>query len=180
VKGADRSSFRREEGYDVDATGPIDRNLHRVQAALPHRLRLVPLVATWCALSPAELVGLQRRDVKLSDRCLFVVRCVEQTDDGAARYRDLDPTVGPRLAHLSMPLTLALGAHLNAFVGPRLDAPVFADKQGRLLTPLGLSRRLARAEAKAKGRRDPLGHLAPGGRGETPEREGLDELLIVG
>jgi integrase len=112
--------------------------LRALSEAFPPALRVLVLLAGWCGLRRGELLGLQRRDAKLSDRGIFVVRSVRPRRPGDAVY---GPPKGPgrRIVRYPGHLEPELENHLNHHVGPELHSPLFAGKNDHPLGPRELS-----------------------------------------
>jgi integrase len=111
--------------------------LEVIETAMPDRLRLMVMLAAWCALRFGELAELRRADVDLIHGVLWVRRGVVRaggqvitgTPKSPAGVRDV--TIPPDL----MPM---VHDHLAGHPGPEPDALLFTNLSGRHLTPGGL------------------------------------------
>ncbi len=123
-----------------------------IVAAMPERLRLMVLLASWCALRFGELAELRRRDLDLKAGVVKVRRGVVRaggrvivgTPKTASGVRDV--AIPPHL----LPL---VEAHLHDHVEPGPDALLFPADSGRNIAPSTLYRSFCVAR-KAAGRDD--------------------------
>src|SRR5271165_331838 len=115
---------------------------------MPDELRLMVLLAAWCALRFGELAELRRGDIDLDERVVRVrrgaVRVSGWTVDGPkseAGKRDvaIPPHIVPAVEH-----------HLSEHVGPERNSLLFPAKSGGHLQPSTLYRHYYKAREKAK------------------------------
>jgi integrase len=121
--------------------------------AMPERLRLAPLLCSWCQLRRSEVLGLQRRDFNLLHERVRIERALTLPMAGP-------PVVGPPkteagLRELTIPenIIMAVRDHLDRFVTPTNDAWLFATSSGTPVSPRNLYREWSRAR-RAAGRPD--------------------------
>jgi integrase len=121
--------------------------------AMPERLRLAPLLCSWCHLRRGEVIGLQRHDVNLLHEKVRVERAL-------AVPMGQTPVLGPPkteagLRELTIPdnIIMAVEDHLDRFVAPTNDAWLFATSSGTPVSPRNLYRAWSRAR-RAAGRPD--------------------------
>jgi integrase len=127
---------------------------------MPDRLRLMVLLASWCALRFGETIELRRRDVDLAGEVIRIRRAaVRVKQDGAegARYAYLTttPKSEASVRDVSVPphLLPVIEAHLSEHVGTGRDALLFPAARGGHLQPSTLMRHWYRARASI-GRED--------------------------
>lgn len=97
-------------------------------------LHMAPLLAAYCQLRRAELLGLERRDVDLLHGTVRIDRTANHVAGGLV----LGPpkTVAGRRTIVIPPHLLAgLTHHLDTFVGPSPDAPVLTGPEGGRVRP---------------------------------------------
>ena len=125
---------------------------HAVEAT-PERYRLALLLCAWCQLRRGEVLGLQRRDVDLSQGTIRVERA--WTAPMGERPVLGPPKTDAGLRTLTIPPNVlpAVRDHLARFVGSRQDAWLFATSTGTALSPRNFNRAWAEAREKA-GRTD--------------------------
>ena len=103
--------------------------LRIIVEAMPERLRLMVLLAAWCALRYGELAELRRKDVDLTNGVVKVRRAVSFTPGGAtvgppktdAGIRDV--AIPPHLHHI-------VRDHLTDHVRPAQDSLLFRSDSG--------------------------------------------------
>lgn len=101
-------------------------------AAMPERLRLMALLATWCALRYGELAELRRRDIDLTNGVIKVRRAVTFTP-GAPVVGPPKTDAGVRDVAIPPHLMDAVRAHLKDHTKSGRDALLFpADLGGHL------------------------------------------------
>jgi len=129
-----------------------DRLLSPAQVAavaevMPPRYRALVLVAAWSGLRQGELLALTRGDLDLEavPAVVRVRRGVRRSEVGAV-HTDL-PKTRASVRAVSLPGQLAevLAAHLEAFVGPGPDSPVFTTSAGTLPARSNLNATFRRA-----------------------------------
>jgi integrase len=127
-------------------------DLATLTAEMPERLRLMVMLASWCALRFGETVELRRGDIDLSDEVIRVRRAAVRTkgeytvttpkSDAGVRDVAIPPHIIPQIEH-----------HLSKFVGNKRDSLIFAADHGGHLQPSTLYRHWYKARAEA-GRND--------------------------
>jgi len=105
-------------------------------AAMPERLRLMPLLASWCGLRFGELIELRRRDIDVARGSLSVTRGVVRVDreDVVGKPKS---AAGVRKVAIPPHLLPAVAAHLAEHVRPGREALLFphsADEPTRHFT----------------------------------------------
>jgi integrase len=106
--------------------------LATIVEAMPERLRLMVLLATWCALRYGELAELRRRDIDLTNEVIKVRRAVTFTP-GAPMVGPPKTDAGVRDVAIPPHLMEAVRAHLKDHTKPGRDALLFpADLGGHL------------------------------------------------
>jgi integrase len=123
--------------------------LATVTAEMPERLRLMVILASWCALRFGETVELRRGDIDLSDEVIRVRRAAVRTK-GA--YSPTTPKSDAGIRDVAIPphLIPQIEGHLSKYVGKQRDALLFAAGNGGYLQPSTLYRHWYKARAKAK------------------------------
>ncbi|ORB68949.1 tyrosine-type recombinase/integrase [Mycolicibacterium tusciae] len=116
---------------------------------MPDQLRLMVLLASWCALRFGELVELRRGDVDLEDDVVKVRRAAVRVDGGWI-VGDPKSDAGKRDVAVPPHLIPAVENHLSEYVAPGQRALLFPAKSGEHLQPSTLYRHFYRAREKAK------------------------------
>ena len=93
-------------------------------AAMPERLRLMPLLAAWCGLRFGEVSELRRRDLDLERGRLAVARGVVRVD-GTDVVGTPKSAAGVRVVAIPPHLVPVITAHLAEHVGPGHEALLF-------------------------------------------------------
>lgn len=119
---------------------------------MPERLRLMVLLASWCALRFGELAELRRRDIDVKAGVVKVRRGVTRA---AGEVVIGTPKTSSGIRDVAIPphLLPAVEAHLREHVGPGKDALLFPADHGGNLAPSTLYRPFYAAR-KAAGRDD--------------------------
>ncbi|ASL16283.1 tyrosine-type recombinase/integrase [Mycobacterium intracellulare] len=125
--------------------------LNSIVEALPQRLRLLALLACWCALRFGELVELRRGDFDLSDEVIRVRRGVVRTKEGHV-VKAPKSEVGSRDVPIPPHLVEGVRQHLQTISDSR-DALLFPADHGGHLAPSTWNRWWYRAR-EAAGRPD--------------------------
>lgn len=129
------------------------REVEALEAAMPEHLRLIVLLATWCQLRRAELLGLRRKDIDLANGSLRVEQSRTITMKGKSLVKEPKTDAGRRTIAVPEFLILRLRDHLDRFTGPEIDAFVFRGITGVPLTGNVLQVAWQRARTKV-GRND--------------------------
>jgi len=105
-------------------------------AAMPERLRLMPLLASWCGLRFGELIELRRRDIDVTRGSLSVTRGMVRVN-GEDVVGKPKSAAGVRVVAIPPHLMPAVVAHLAEHVRPGREALLFphsADEPTRHFT----------------------------------------------
>ncbi len=94
--------------------------------AMPEHLRVAVLLAAWCQLRKAELLGLRRKDVDLMRRALSIAVTRTTKMNGQTVEKAPKTEAGRRTLSIPANVIPVLTHHLNAYVGPAPDARVIA------------------------------------------------------
>lgn len=94
--------------------------------AMPKALRLSVLLAAWCQLRRAELLGLRRQDLDTEDDTLSVEVTRTSMMSGRVVQKAPKTEAGRRMVAVPPNLTGELRRHLSEHVDPGPDARVFA------------------------------------------------------
>ncbi len=129
------------------------KELDELAEAMPHRLRLIVLLAAWCGLRFGELVELRRKDVDTKEGLLRVRRAVTWVD-GKPVVGVPKSDAGVRVVAIPPHLLPAVAEHLLQYAGKGQDGLLFTAVDGAsLLTHDMLKRPFDRAR-QAAGRPD--------------------------
>jgi len=93
--------------------------------AIKPRLRCLVLLAGFVGLRPGELLGLQRRDIDLMHRTVTVERQAHEITGQGRIFTAPKTQAGNRTVALPKFVLEALSDHLDAYVAPAPDAPLF-------------------------------------------------------
>jgi integrase len=116
---------------------------------MPPNLKLIVLLASWCALRFGELVELQRYDIDTTERVIRVRRAAVRVEK-SWKVGDPKSEAGKRDVAIPPHLIPAVTNHLAKHVGVKRDALLFPAKSGGHLQPSTLGRHFDRARVKAK------------------------------
>ncbi|MGV8965240.1 MAG: tyrosine-type recombinase/integrase [Cellulomonas sp.] len=119
--------------------------MRRVAARMPHRYRLLVLLATASGLRYGELVALRREDIDLAAMTLSVTKAVRRGREGLPKS-----VAGVRTVHLPALLKPLIEAHLKAHVGADPASHVFTTSRGNPPSNNHLNHTLALAAAGVK------------------------------
>ena len=122
-----------------------------ITADMPERLRLMILLAAWCAMRFGELAELRRGDVNVKDGVVSITRGVSRVS-GGHNVGLPKSDAGVRDVAIPPHILPAVKAHLE-HVEPGKDALLFPAKSGRHLQPSTFYRHYYKAR-KAAGRDD--------------------------
>jgi integrase len=119
-----------------------------IAAAMPDRLQLMVLLASWCALRFGETIELRRRDIDLSGEVIRVRRAAVRV--GGA-YQITTPKSDASIRDVTIPphLIPVIEEHLSKHVGSHRDSLLFPAESGGHLQPSSLARHWYRARAAA-------------------------------
>jgi integrase len=119
---------RRKHGIEPATLEELDT----IVEEMPERLRLMVLLATWCALRYGELAELRRRDIDLTNEVIRVRRAVTFTP-GTTSVGPPKTDAGVRDVAVPPHLHKALRDHLRDHTKPGRDSLLFpADSGGHL------------------------------------------------
>jgi integrase len=106
--------------------------LGELTAAMPDRLKLAVLLASWCALRFGELIELRRGDVDLRDEVIRVRRAAIRIDKVPGGHVVGEPKSRAGVRDVSIPphLASAVEKHLAEHVGPQPDSLLFPPTPG--------------------------------------------------
>src|SRR6202034_1472911 len=114
--------------------------------AMPEHLAIAVLLAAWCVLRRAEVLGLRRCDVDLEAGTVSVVVTLPKAMDGTIIEKGPKTTTGQRTAAVPSNVLPALKHHLDMFVCPKRDALIIdggsrplRDEWGKARTKVGRS-----------------------------------------
>lgn len=113
--------------------------------AMPDRLSLVVLLATWCQLRRGELLGLRRQDIDLMHGVIHIEQSRTFTRDGSSLTKSPKTAAGRRTLSVPGNVTEAIVQHLEQFTGSSPDDLIFTMDSGAPLTALALHRVWSRA-----------------------------------
>ena len=114
--------------------------------AMPHDLRLVVLLATWCQLRRGEILGLRRKDVDVLHSTIHVEQSRTISRNGTSIIKSPKSRAGRRSLAVPTPVMEALVGHLESLTHSDPDALLFCSADGQPL-PVGM---LQRAWTKAR------------------------------
>ena len=126
--------------------------LETLTDAMPERLQLMVLLASWCALRFGELTELRRRDIDTSQEVVRVRRGVVRVD-GGFQVTTTKSDAGTRNVSIPPHLMPVVERHLTKFVGANRESLLFPAQHGGHLAPATLNRHFYRAR-EAAGRPD--------------------------
>lgn len=102
--------------------------------SFPEKLRVIPLLAVWCQLRKAEIMGLRRQDIDL----LHGIVMIRQTRTETIKRKEVlkPPKSVAGIRDLSIPPNIlgALTDHLERFVGPEPGSLIVTGRDGEPLT----------------------------------------------
>jgi len=142
-------------GVERPAERPVAtvREVEALEVAMPEHLRLIVLLATWCQLRRAELLGLRRKDIDLVNASLRIEQSRTITMRGKSLVKEPKTVAGRRAIAVPGFLIERIRDHLDCFTGPEADALVFMGITGVPLTGNVLQVAWQRARTKV-GRTD--------------------------
>lgn len=126
--------------------------LAEVVEAMPARLRLMTLLAAWCACRSEELAELRRRDIDLARGTVRIERSVTIIE-GERIVGPPKSDAGKRTIAIPPHLMPAIEAHLETHAQEGRDGLLFPDRSGRQMSRTSLYYHHSRAR-EAAGRDD--------------------------
>lgn len=109
--------------------------VHALADAIGPRFRAAVLLASFCSLRRGEILGLRRSDVDLLHDVVTVRRAVVSLADGTLQIGDPKTAAGRRTVAIPRVIVGPLEEHLEQFVVPGPDAPLFVGEKGSPLRP---------------------------------------------
>lgn len=113
--------------------------------AMPDRLRLVVLLATWCQLRRGEILGLRRRDIDILHSLIRIEQSRTFTRNGSSLTKAPKTAAGRRILSVPSNVTEVIAEHLERFTSTDPDALVFTGVGGDPLAVGVLQKAWARA-----------------------------------
>jgi len=98
--------------------------------AMPNRLQLIVLLATWCQLRRGELLGLRRRDVDVPHSLIRIEQSRTFTRDGRSVIKSPKTAAGRRILSVPSNVNKAIVEHLERYVAMDPDALLFTGESG--------------------------------------------------
>lgn len=122
--------------------------LGALTAAMPERLQLMVVLASWCAMRFGEVIELRRGDIDLSAELIRVRRGATRTKGG---YNITTPKSDAGSRDVSIPphIIPLIEDHLAKFVEPDRDALLFRAERGGHLQPSTVYRHWYKARTAA-------------------------------
>lgn len=120
-----------------------------IAGEMPENLKLMILLASWCAMRFGELVELQRRDCDIKDGVIHVRRAAVRVEKGW-KVGDPKSEAGKRDVAIPPHIIPNIEDHLAKHVGQEKDARLFAAKNGGHLQPSTLHRHFEKGRQKAQ------------------------------
>lgn len=122
--------------------------LSTLTAAMPERLRLMVLFASWCAMRFGETVELRRGDIDLSDEVIRIRRAAVRTKGS---YSVTSPKSDAGIRDVAIPphMIPQIEIHMAKYVGAERDSLIFPNDSGGHLQPSTLYRHWYKARAVA-------------------------------
>lgn len=117
--------------------------------AMPDRLALMVLLASWCALRFGEIIELRRGDVDLSGEVIRIRRAAVRTKDAGYQITSPKSDAGYRDVSIPPHIVPAIENHLAKYVGNDRDSLLFPAYNGGHLQPSTLARHWYKARAAA-------------------------------
>jgi len=113
--------------------------------AMPDRLGLVILLATWCQLRRGEILGLRRRDVEVLHATIRVEQSRTFTRDGSSLTKSPKSAAGRRSLSVPPNIMEAIVRHLDLYTELDADALLFTLPTGAPLSANVLQRAWSKA-----------------------------------
>ena len=98
--------------------------------AMPDRLRLVVLLATWCQLRRGEILGLRRRDIDILHSLIRIEQSRTFARNGSSVIKSPKTAAGRRTLSVPLNVTEVIAEHLEKFASRGPDALVFTGVGG--------------------------------------------------
>ncbi len=123
--------------------------LATVTAAMPERLQLMVIFASWCAMRFGETVELRREDIDLGDEVIRIRRAAVRTQGGTFAITTPKSDAGIRDVAIPPHIIPQIEDHLAKYVGVKRNSLVFPNDSGEHLQPSTLYRHWYKARAEA-------------------------------
>jgi len=108
--------------------------------AMPERLRLAVLLATWCQLRRGEILGLRRRDVDPLRSIIHIEQSRTFARNGSSITKSPKTSAGRRSLAVSVPVMEVVVEHLERFTASEPDSLLFSSFNGQPLSASVLQR----------------------------------------
>jgi len=115
--------------------------------AMPARMRLLVLLATWCQLRRGELLGLRRCDVDVLHATVSVEQARTILDSGRSVVKAPKTKAGRRTIAVPGNVVEVLSDHLARFVAVEAEALIFTGERGGPLSPITINKAWKAARA---------------------------------
>lgn len=102
--------------------------------AMPERLRLVVLLATWCQLRRGEILGLRRRDVDPTGSIISIEQSRTIARNGSSITKSPKSAAGRRSLAVSASVMDVVVWHLERFTAPEPNSLLFSSLNGQALS----------------------------------------------
>jgi integrase len=119
-----------------------------VTAAMPDRLQLMVLLASWCAMRFGELIELRRGDIDVGAELIRIRRAAVRVD-GKFEIGEPKSEAGTRDVDIPPHLIPVIEQHLANHVGVKAGSLLFPNDLGEHLQPSTLMRHWYKARVKA-------------------------------
>jgi integrase len=123
--------------------------LAAIVEAMPDRLKVLPLLATWCQLRRSELLGLRRRDVDLLHGTITVSQTLQRVTGAGVSFKEPKSRAGWRTVAIPNHILPALVDHLATFVAEDVDSLILTGEKGGALNPQQLQVAWSKARTAA-------------------------------
>jgi integrase len=114
--------------------------VNELVVAMPERLQLIVLLATWCQLRRGEILGLRRRDVDVLHSVIRIEQSRTFTRDGSSLTKSPKTAAGRRSLSVPASVAGAIADHLECYTMIDADALLFTTADGAPL-PIGTLQR---------------------------------------
>lgn len=104
--------------------------VHELTNAMPDRLRLAILLATWCQLRRGEILGLRRRDIDILHSLIRIQQSRTFTRNGNSLIKAPKTAAGRRILSVPSNVTEVMTEHLAKFTPASPDALIFTGVGG--------------------------------------------------
>jgi integrase len=135
----------------ASAEHPVERpiasinDVEKLAEAMPHNLRIVVSLATWCQLRRGEILGLRRRDVDLEMSRIHIEQSRTFLRNGFSLVKAPKTRAGRRVIAVPGGVRDELAKHMSSFVGEDPDSFIVTNIHGEPVTAMVLQRAWTRA-----------------------------------